>query len=334
MFVIALALVLTAAPNSGPRGIVTARALIDEFQFAQALTVIAQTLREPDLDTATLISLYELEGIAHATNGAAAAAKESFARLLTLDPAHPIPGELPPKIRTLYFGARTVAQREVLELVAEVPTRTSGRIESVAVTVKTSSLVAVTGVRFSVSVDDGPPSVTVLPLDGLRKPDVKVGGAHVRWSAELLGAHDAVLRRVERDEVPPVEALVKTAVVAPAPPLPSSSSWVRPAGIAVGGGGLVGIGVGAALGVQARDARAKIAQAETNAEGVVVGLSQAEAARLDASARSSAVAANVLMIAGGALSATALLMLLLGPAEPAAVSLGVGPAGLTASGRF
>lgn len=330
-----LALVLTAPPSAGARGIATARALIDEFQFAKALTVIGDTLKEPGLEAAMLISLYELEGIAHATSGATGPARESFARLLTLDPAHAMPNELPPKVRTLYFGARTVAQREALELVAEPPTRAGGFIEALSVTVKTSSLIPVTGVRFIVSIDDGPSTTTVVPLDGAHQPTVKVHGAKVKWWADLLGAREAVLRSVEREELPPAEDLVKKVPVGVGQAAPTASgSWVKPAGVAVGLGGLVGVTIGAVLGGQSADARAKIAGAQTDANGVVIGLTQVEAARLDAAARGG-LAANVLMISGGALTATGLLMFLLGPDESApAVSVTMGPGGITAAGRF
>lgn len=334
MFAPALAVLLTVAPSPGARGLTAARGLVDEFQFGKALAVIGETLKEPGLDTATLISLYELEGIANATNGGTAAARDSFARLLTLDPSHPLPAELPPKVRTLYFGARTIAQREALELVAEVPARKAGRIELLEVSVKTSTLVPASAVRFTVIADDAPALVTVVPLDGARKPAVQVNGAHVKWSAELLSLRQAVLRRIEREELLPVEELPSTGVATAPAALTPSGAWVRPAGIAVGAAGLVGLGVGAVFGVQSAEARSKISRAETNADGVVVGLTQAEAARLDASARSSALTANVLMIAGGALTATGLLMVLLGHEAPAALSVSVGPAGVTAVGRF
>ena len=334
MIAIALALLLTAPPAPGARGVATARALIDDFQFPKALAVISDTLKEPGLDRGTLISLYELEGIALATSGAGPAARDSFARLIALDPSRPMPVELPPKVRTLYFGARTIAARETLELTAQVPTRAAGFIESLSVTVKTSALLPATGIRFVVSVDDAPPVTTVVPLEA---PSVKVHGAHVKWSAALLGAHDSVLRQVDRDEValeemkPPPPPLV---VVAPAPEA-HSALWVRPAGIAVGIGGVAAVGVGAVFGVLSTGDRAKINGAQTDANGVVVGITQAEAARLDASARSNALAANVLLIAGGAVAATGLFMVLLGPHnEPTTVSVSVGPGGLTAAGRF
>lgn len=333
MYAMAVALLLSAAPSAGSRGLATARGLVDQFQFAKALSVIAETLKEPGLDTATLISLYELEGIAHATNGGAAPAREAFARLLTLDPTHPLPAELPPKVRTLYFGAKTIAQREALELTAEVPTRKAGRIEHLEVNVKPSALLPSTAVRFTVTADDAPARVEVVPLDGARQPAVEVNGVHVKWSAELLGAREAVLRRVERDELPPVEAMKpKPVAVVTAPP--PSVAWVRPAGIAVGVGGLAALGVGAYLGVQASEARAKIAGAQTNADGVVVSLTQAEAAKLDQTARSSALAANVLMVAGGALTVSGLLMVVLGHDDPGPVSVSMGPGGVAAAGRF
>jgi hypothetical protein len=323
------ALVIAAPPNAGARGLASARTLIDEFQFAKALSVISQTLKEPDLDTATLIDLYELEGIAHATSGAAPAAKEAFARLLTLDPAHAVPNELPPKVRTLYFGARTVAQREALELVAEVPARSAGLIEGVSVIVKTSSLLPATGVRFTVSVDGEAPITTVVPLEN---PRVKVHGRNVKWWADLLGAHGAVLRSVERDEVAAVDEVGKTAP-AVSQAVTTPGGWIKPAGIAVGIGGLMGVTIGGLLGVQSAAARAKIAGAQTDENGVVIGLTQVEAQKLDATAREG-LAANILMISGGALAATGLLMFLLGPSEASPVAVSVGPGSITATARF
>jgi hypothetical protein len=113
---------------------------------------------------------------------------------------------------------------------------------------------------------------------------------------------------------------------------------VRPAGIAVGAVGLAGVGVGVVFGLRANGDRAKVLNASTNGSGVVTGLTQAEAARLDASARSNALLANVLMISGGALAATGLLMAVLAPSSPSApvnaVQLSIGPASLVASGQF
>jgi hypothetical protein len=314
-----------------------ARVLIDDFQFDKALALLGELAKEPGLDQPTLINLFELEGIARATKGDATGARAAFAKLLTLDPAHPIPGELPPKVRTLYFGARTVAQREALELTANEPTFADGHLDQLSVQVKNSALVPAKSVRFTVSIDGAAATSTVVPLAAEPRVTLAVKGAQVKWSAELLGANEAVLRRVERDDAAPVP------VVSPTPPPPpppavtaTPGDWQKPTGIVLGAGGLVAVGVGVALGVQASDARAKLANATTDANGVVTGVTQAQAAQLDATARSGALAANVLMVAGGVAAVGGALLFLLAPppASGPAVSFSFGPGGVVAAGRF
>jgi hypothetical protein len=190
-------------------------------------------------------------------------------------------------------------------------------------------------VRFTVAADDAAPVTTVVPLDGAHRPSVTVKAAHVKWSAQLLGAREAVLRFVERDELPVASEVKPVAVLTPPPPPPvTPGTWVRPAGVAVGLAGLIGGGVGIVLGIQANDARARLAGAQTDMNGVVIGLTQADAAKLNVTATSGAVAANVLMIAGGVLTGTGLLMFLLGPDEPSPVKLSLGVGGVSGSVRF
>lgn len=331
----ALTLLLCAA-DPRAQAIANARALVDDFQFDKALSAISETLKQPNVDTASLISLYELESIARATKGDTAGAKDAFARLLIVDPAHVMPNELPPKVRTLFFGAKTVAQREALGFEAEVPTRVGGFIESVSVVVKRSALVPAKNVRFTVSADGAAPVTTVVPVNAEPKVELKVHGAQLTWSAVLLGNNDAVLRSVAREEDAPVvvpkPVEPKPVVVVAAPP---AGSAVRPAGVVVGAGGLVAVGIGIALAVQSADARKQLTTATVDGNGVVTGVTQAKAQQLDATARSSALAANVLMIAGGVATAGGLLMVLLAPQEPPpALSLSVGPTGIVASGHF
>lgn len=196
---VALSLFLCAA-DPGVQAIANARALVDDFQFEKALWAIVETLEQPNLDTGSLSTLFELEAIARSTKGDTAGAKDASARLLVVDPAHVMPNEPPPRVRTLYFGAKTVAAREALGFATEAPVRVDGFIETVRVVVKRSALVA---------------------------------------------------------------------------------------------------GIGIALAVQSADARKQITSAPLDTNGVVTGLTQAKAQQLDATARSSALAGNVLMIAGG-----------------------------------
>lgn len=328
--------VLVAGATPGAQGLAKARALFDDFQLAKVKGAVNEALQEPGLDTPTLISLYELEGLSAATLGDGASARAAFARLLTLDPAREPPRDLPPKGRTFFFAARTLAQREALELTAQVPERTGGFIEGVAVTFKRSALLPAVAVRFTVSIDEGAPTSTVVPLTGADQASLPVHGKRVKWSAALLGAREAVLRVVEREELPPVEAPPAPPPVAVTAPAPAPvATWVRPVGLTLGAVGLAAVGTGVAFGVMANDARAKLAQPNVDANGVVQGLTQVEAQRLDQAALTNAAIANTLFIAGGAVTVTGALMWLLGPrAEAAPVALSVSPAGVFAAGRF
>jgi hypothetical protein len=333
---VSLTLLLCAA-DPRTQAIANARALVDDFQFDKAIAAVNEALKQPGLETSSLISLYELEAIARSSKGDAAGAKDAFSRLLVLDPAHPMPNELPPKSRTWFFGAKSVAQREALGFDAEVPVRLGEYIETLSVVLKRSSVLVSKNVRFTVAVDGAAPAMTLIPLSVESKVELKVHGKAVSWKAELLGSNDAVLRTVSREEEapflpPPPPLLVAPVVVAPAP---AAGSLLRPMGIVVGAAGLVGAGVGIALAVQSADSRRQITGAAVDGNGVVTGLTQAQAQKLDATARSSALAANVLMIAGGAAAVGGVLMFVLAPHEaPTQVSVSVGPSSVFVSGRF
>jgi hypothetical protein len=152
-----------------------------------------------------------------------------------------------------------------------------------------------------------------------------------------------VLELLSRDEVPPPPP--KLVVDTPPPPPPLSvvaveappAGWLKPAGFVVGGVGLAALGAGAYFGVTSSGARSAVINAQKNASGLVVGLSQASAAALDATAVRDATIANGLFIGGGALTAAGVVMVIVASVQgraPPPVSVLVSPTGVAVAGRF
>ncbi|MCL2725016.1 MAG: tetratricopeptide repeat protein [Polyangiaceae bacterium] len=156
-----------------------------------------------------------------------------------------------------------------------------------------------------------------------------------------------------RVEVPPLEAiLVVDAVpstttssyaVSPAPPSPlasqveAPSTWQKPAGLAITGAGAVAVVVGAAFGLSAKS---KYDNAFDNG-GCSRLTNQCDAAGQSSvdSARHAATMSTVVVVAGGVLAATGLVILLTAP-SPRSMSMTVAPnayaggGGVTLSGSL
>jgi hypothetical protein len=334
-----------AAPPAGTPAVAPlsslaeARALADEFQYEKALKAIDSALLQADLDRESLIALYELAGIAWATLDKPNKARDAFTLLLLVAPEHQLSKNLPPRTRTPYFEAKSnAAKLGALALTAEPVVREGGHIGQLTVTAKDNSLIAAKAVRFTLKVDDLEPRVQVVKLDANKQAAVLANGTVVSWTAELLGERNAVLVKLSREERP------LAAVVSPPPPppqmvvaaAPSSGGWARPTGFVVGALGLAGLAAGGVFGYLSADARGKVANAQKDASGVVVELTQREAAALDATARTDAVIANAAFIGGGVLAAAGVVFLIVGSQAdaPPPVAFSVSPAGISVSGRF
>jgi hypothetical protein len=330
----------TPATAAAPSTLAEARALADEFQYEKALKAVDAALLQADLDRDSLIALYELAGIAWATLDKPNKARDAFMLLLTVAPEHQLSKNLPPRTRTPYFEAKgNVAKLGSLALTAEPVVREGGRVGQLTVTAKDNSLISAKAVRFTLKVDDQDPRVQVVKLDDAHQAAVLANGTTVKWSAELLGERNAVLVKLSREELPP--ALVTPPPPPPVTPLvaassPPSAGWARPTGFVVGALGLAGLAAGGVFGYLSADARSKVATAQKDVSGVVVGLTQRDAAALDATARTDAVIANAAFIGGGVLAAAGVVFLIVGSqAEaPPPVALVVSPVGVSVSGRF
>ena len=329
--IFALTLLLAAAPIADAK-IAAARSALEQFPFDRALGALAEAHKEQHLSRAQLLSIFELEGIARATRGDAAGAKEAFARLLTLEPGRQVPAELPPKVRTIFFSARAIAQRAPLELAAEPAARVDGLVHLLSVHLKLSPLLPARAVRWSIAADGRAPELLEVPLTGDEAVSAPVAQAHaVVWSATLLGTNDAELAELSGEEkaLVPLAEPQKLRVTQAEP----KADWGRPLGVVMAVGGAVSLGVGIGFGVQSTAARKQIETAAVDGSGVVTGVTEVEAARLDRLAVSDAMAGNILMIGGAALIAAGAVVFFFGPSDHG-VALAPAPGGAVVSGSF
>ena len=105
-------------------------------------------------------------------------------------------------------------------------------------------------------------------------------------------------------------------------------------GIAVLAAGAVAAGVGAVFGIQASDARTRVAGAERDGLGRVTSITQRDAQALETTARSQATLANVLFGVGGGLAAAGVVLIIIGPDSAPSVALSPAPGGVLVSGSF
>ena len=328
---------LTASPDSR---LSEARQLAEEFQYDKAAKTVEAALQLPDICRDTLIGLYELLAIAHATLDRPARAREAFVKLLVIAPDHRLSKNYPPRIRTPYFEARAEAARlGPVSLTADPVTRVGGRVSELSVRVQDNPLFPARLVRFSVSEDTAPPRVEKVAPSASKQAVLVVDARALKWSAELLGERDIVLQRIEREEAAPPEpvAVVEPLPPPPPPPLLTPSEpprWLRPFGIAVGALGIAALATGGVFGYLSADARAKVDGATTDDAGVTQ-MGQRVAAELDLVARRDALVADVLFVVGGVLAATGIGIIDFGlKPSPAQMALFVGPAGLGLFARF
>ncbi|MBM4779475.1 MAG: hypothetical protein GQE15_17345 [Archangiaceae bacterium] len=340
--VVLLAAVAAAAPNPKIR---EGRKLLEDLELEKAARTLAAAEATPGNDRAQVLELLELQGIVFGTMNKEPKARDAFRALLTLNPEFKLSGDHPPRVRTPFYEAKDwVAENAPLQL--EPGATTGPKVTSLNVLVKKDTLRLVKKARFVLT--EGPePLSREVPIEaGAAKAPLEA--AKVVWRVELLGKHDEVLLELGpfthegTDKAPapvattppkPVETAVVT--VEPKTTAPTTGSWLRPAGYAAAGAGVVAIGVGVAFGLLSNGSRARVTGAATNEAGLVTGISQRDAAAAEAQARSQATIANVMFGLGGTLVVAGAVLFFVGaPASPAQVSIGFSPTGVAVSGVF
>lgn len=337
-----------------------AAALIDKaerelraLEYQAALKSIDAALAQPNNDRATLLKLYELQAVSLATLGQEAKALRAFQSLFSLSPEYRLEGNHPPRVNTVYFEARGwVGQHGGLAAQAADPTLEGGKVKEVRAELRNDPLKLAREVRFHLRLDGREEAIDA-PLAG-GAAAARVGASTVTWWAELLGERKSVLLEVvsansprtdaapqpaapapvarpDSEPVsPPRAAESPSAVAAATPPVPGS----RVAGLVLAGAGLAAAGAGIGVGVMSAQTRASFEAAERDADGKVIGLTQREALALDARQRTEATVGNVLMIAGGALAATGVVVFAVSFVGGSSVAVSPAGAGAVVSGTF
>lgn len=150
------------------------------------------------------------------------------------------------------------------------------------------------------------------------------------WSQAITVGPNADSKRVEipaLEKSPVVETKVEPPIVfAPAEPPPNrSGSGQRIAGLVVGGAGIVVVGIGAAFGVRAIDS-AKDANSRCTPDRCI----DPKAIRSNDDAKSSALAADVLLVAGAVTAITGAVIFLLAPSDRSPSAWNIAPLPLAA----
>ncbi len=312
-----------------------ARALVEDLAFEAALKALDAADKTEGNDQATVLEILRLQGITFGTLGKDAKTRDSFRKLLMLEPGSRLPGDVPPRVSKPFAEAQEwVATNGPLTATAASSVDDT-RVKSVSVTVEKDVLRLARGVRFHLGVAGGERAVDVLLTAG--KAEAPVAEAAVSWWAELLNERGGVLLKVGSARSPRQEGAVAVAVArveASTSSGPIAGGWRRPLGFGVLGAGVVAAGVGVVLGLQATGSFSKVSGATRDAEGRVTGITQVAAAAAERDGRMQATVANTLFGVGGALAAAGVVLVIIGPSSEPTVALGPTAGGVMISGQF
>jgi len=303
-----LTLCLSTAAGAAQDPVEKAMALAEELRFSEAARVLEAARAQPGLERPVLLRILEGQGVVAASLGRVEAARTAFRTLVVLEPGYVLKGNYSPKVMAPYYEAKGwVLEHGRMRFEAGSPTVQDGKVQSVAVRVVEDPLKLALRVRMHL-LGEGTERVEEVSL-GEREARVTVFGAQVRWWAELLGERGEVLEVMGSPEKPLVEGthplapvLSKPNLSQPAPMAPSlkldAPQWTA---VGLAGGAVAAAAGGATFGFFSQQARSQLQGLSTDAQGRVVGMTQAQAFALDARARQNAVVADVLFVTSGVL---------------------------------
>lgn len=319
-----------ALADAGATKVNEARRQLDDLEPEAALKTLDAAEKLEGNSRETVLELLLLRGIAFGTLGKDAKTRDSFRKLLMLDPTAKLPADLPPRVQTPFFEAREWCEANGPLTAVPAAEVEGGDVKSLSVAVQKDVLRLVRSVRFHV----GAETFEVTPGQGVAKTSTH--GASVEWSAELIGDRKAVLvvvaPRTERATAAPVTDIAPTVTMVP--PSGPGGAWRRPLGGVLLGAGAAAAGIGVVFGLLSNGSRAQVTGAGRDAQGRVVSLTQREAAALAANAQTQAIVANVLFVTGGALAATGVVFLVIGPDSAPVARLSPALGGVVLSGNF
>ncbi|MBM4784078.1 MAG: hypothetical protein GQE15_40935 [Archangiaceae bacterium] len=332
--IVVVSALISAAPLTASQRLADARRHMDELHYDKAARAAEAGLLQADIDHETLVGLFQVAGISWAALDKPAKAKESFQYLLSLKPDFELSNDLPPRMRTPFFEAKSWLSQTTPVAAKVTPFVAEGRLVSLDIVVTDNELLRVKSARITLTPAGGAPEQEPLRLEN-GKASVAVSPQGTKWRVELFGDRgvlaDVQGEATKAEAPPPPPPIVK----APPPVVSTAPSlrWARTVGwvTAIGAGVVAGGGVAAAL-ISSGD-RTRISTAARDEQNVVIGMTQLEASRLDARARLMATVANAAFIAAGVLAAGAVVFFTLG-AESTPVAVGIGAGNVSASISF
>ena len=313
-----------------------ARKAIAAGKFPDAVTALEAVTNNPGNDEATLLALYELQGITWTGLKKATPAKAAFQKLLLLAPAAKLTGKQPPKVTQAFNEAKKfMASHAPAGLLMEqlTPEITAGKVTAILIAVENDLLRLAKKVRVHLRIDGA--AWTVSEIDPLELSRADVSGKVVEYWAELMGDKGAVLRKLGSEAAPIVDLipgakippkgevakagpkdsgakdapkadgkpnLTPDPVKDPGPELvqkPGKPLKVPVGSIVLAGAAVAAGGAAVAFGLSANGARSQFTNATTNSAGAVTGITRAQALDLEKQAGTNAIIANSLM--GGAI---------------------------------
>lgn len=336
--IIVTGLLWSAAAAASVPKVEEARKLIDDLELEAALKALDAADKTEGNSRATVLEILTLQGVAFGTLGKDAKTRDSFRKLLLLDPDAKLPGDLPPRVRTPFFEAKEWASSNGPLAATPGAELGEGLVRAVKLTMERDVLRLARLARFHLKID-GADQLVEVPFTG-GKAVANVGKTGLTWWAEVLSERKGVLFAVASASAPRSESTgVNPAAAAVTPPPtvaqgPVAGAWRRPTGFVLVGAGAVAAGIGVALGLGANDARSKVTAATRDELGRITSLTQRDAAALEASAHTQASVANVLFGVGGALAAAGVVLVVMGPSTEPVVALSPTPGGVAVTGSF
>lgn len=323
-----------AAPApTGAQQLSRARQATIDLDLDEAEKALRLALESPGNDRTTLLGILEQQGIVAGLGSQGQKAIEAFKMLLCLDPRRKLLGDYPPRVTAPWTAAtRWVADRGALNVSALPPEQSQGTLKSLSIKVASDPLSLGRRVRFHVR-PEGADWATVDASVTAGVAQAPVVGPAIRWWAEYLGDHEAVLATVGAPDLP-LEARIdgKGAEVAGVerPGLLGRLPGGRVAALGLAAAGGAALVTGVVFGVMSASARAQIAAAAPGPSEKVAKITQQRELELEKRAITDATAANWLFAGGAALAVTGVALWWWG--GPVAVT--PAPGGAVVSGVF
>lgn len=326
-----------------PEKLVEARKLVDDLDMEKAIKVLIEAERADGNDRATTLEIYLLQGIAFGALGKEAKTRDSFRKLLMLDPSAKLPADQGPKVRGPFNEARTwVEQNGPLSATAEIRAE-AGKLTLITVKVDKDVMRLARTARFHWKGELAEQTAEMTITQGTA--DHPVNAPALSWWVELLSDKRGVIYEIgtaaaPRKDVAPGAKKVEAVAAVPGEDVPAvetrivSGGWRRPTGGVLLGAGVAAAGVGVIFGVMSSGARASLTGAAKDSEGRVTGLTQVDASALETQANTQAALANTLYAVGGALGAAGLVLVIMGPVTEPVVALSPTPGGMIVHGSF